>query len=614
MPNEYVNHVVINGVTKLDLRADTITATSLAQGITAHDRSGAPIVGTGSGGIPSVTQDQDGYLVLDDDQGQNITVEALSVSSSGTYTAPTGKAYSPVTVPAGSVSASATKGTVSNHQVSVTPKATVGTAGFLSTGDTTGTAVTVAASELVSGTYNVTSSGTKDVTNYASASIAASERTASATKGTVSNHSVTVTPTATTTAGFVNAGSTNGTAVTVSASELVSGTKSITANGTNIDVTDYASVDVSVSGGGGSNGYTLTTVLPQQTITAGSDRQAIPTDFTGLVAGEDYLITYDGVEYVSTCGVAWTNNNIVGDIQVVWATSDITYPFAVIYVSQSDKAVFCSTTGNHTIKIEHMELIDPLVLTTKSITANGTYNASSDNADGFSSVTVNVSGGGDSWSWMGKNPTKIKTYAKEKVYFKDTSFPNWTWSTSSTSIVAAAEYAETITCDLTTYDYITVMKLHVHYDYGSWTPTAAVTDYSFAWATVTYGYCTTLAGKQSGTPGSATSATLSSRYQGYYVSSGGTSSYGSLNAGLYTYSVQTPVYKNGSYDARVYALKKPALMAQGSASYYSQDAFTNTNMNNSYYEFVAEVWRVDRGTSVTTEVIATANDILDNGL
>lgn len=32
-------------------------------------------------------------------------------------------------------------------------------------------------------------------------------------------------------------------------------------------------------------------------------------------------------------------------------------------------------------------------LTTKSITTNGTYNASSDNADGYSSVTVNVSGG-----------------------------------------------------------------------------------------------------------------------------------------------------------------------------------------------------------------------------
>ena len=35
-------------------------------------------------------------------------------------------------------------------------------------------------------------------------------------------------------------------------------------------------------------------------------------------------------------------------------------------------------------------------LITKNITQNGTYNASSDNADGYSSVTVNVSGGGGS--------------------------------------------------------------------------------------------------------------------------------------------------------------------------------------------------------------------------
>ena len=36
-----------------------------------------------------------------------------------------------------------------------------------------------------------------------------------------------------------------------------------------------------------------------------------------------------------------------------------------------------------------VKVIEP-VLKTKSITSNGTYNAASDNADGFSSVTVNV--------------------------------------------------------------------------------------------------------------------------------------------------------------------------------------------------------------------------------
>ena len=50
MANPYVNKVVINGETKLDLSGDTITADKLAEGYTAHDASGAPITGTMTGG------------------------------------------------------------------------------------------------------------------------------------------------------------------------------------------------------------------------------------------------------------------------------------------------------------------------------------------------------------------------------------------------------------------------------------------------------------------------------------------------------------------------------------------------------------------------------------
>lgn len=46
MPNQYVNKVVINGVTRIDLTADTVSAANLLAGITAHDRSGAAIEGT----------------------------------------------------------------------------------------------------------------------------------------------------------------------------------------------------------------------------------------------------------------------------------------------------------------------------------------------------------------------------------------------------------------------------------------------------------------------------------------------------------------------------------------------------------------------------------------
>ena len=164
-------------------------------------------------------------------QQVGITVNAMPSGTAGTPTA--------------------TKGSVSNHAVSVTPSVT-NTAGYISGGTINGTGVSVSASELVSGTLSITSSGTKDVTNYASATVASGGATASATKGAVSNHSVTVTPSVTRTAGYVTAGTATGTAVTVSASELVSGSETKTANGT-YDVTNLAELVVNVSGGGGSS-------------------------------------------------------------------------------------------------------------------------------------------------------------------------------------------------------------------------------------------------------------------------------------------------------------------------------------------------------------------------
>lgn len=72
--------------------------------------------------------------------------------------------------------------------------------------------------------------------------------TPTATKGTVSNHSISVTPSVTNATGYITGGTKNGTAVTVDVTELESGTKSITENGTGISVSGYSAVDVDVPG------------------------------------------------------------------------------------------------------------------------------------------------------------------------------------------------------------------------------------------------------------------------------------------------------------------------------------------------------------------------------
>ena len=97
-----INKVVYGTSTLIDLTDSTLSSSAqLLSGVTAYDRTGAKLTGTYSGGSGDgyVWQDGNGYVHLSDEEGTHVTIDALTISSSGVYTASTGHAYSPVTVP-----------------------------------------------------------------------------------------------------------------------------------------------------------------------------------------------------------------------------------------------------------------------------------------------------------------------------------------------------------------------------------------------------------------------------------------------------------------------------------------------------------------------------------
>ena len=111
----------------------------------------------------------EGLLVgSDEGGGGSAVVEELNVNASGTFTPGAGvDGFNPVKVPAGTEGTpTATKGTVNNHAIQVTPKVT-NTGGYIAGSTKSGTPVTVQASELVSGSETKTQNGTYDVTNLA---------------------------------------------------------------------------------------------------------------------------------------------------------------------------------------------------------------------------------------------------------------------------------------------------------------------------------------------------------------------------------------------------------------------------------------------------------------
>ena len=212
----------------------------------------------------------------------------------------------------------ATKGAVSSHSVDVTPSVSYHE-GWITDGSRSGTAVSVSASELVSGTYNVTSSGNKDVTNYATASVPSGSATAAASisatgatashSGTTLTLSKTVSNTPQVSAGYVSSGTAGNSSVSLSATD---------ANFVAGNIKDGVSI-FGLTGsytGGGSSNWTLLGTKDCGTVSTSSTTAAtINKDFTvSGVGGYDLLV-------VETSVNTKTNGRHAATARLIWLTA-----------------------------------------------------------------------------------------------------------------------------------------------------------------------------------------------------------------------------------------------------------------------------------------------------
>lgn len=291
---------------------------------------------------PSVTNTT-GYITGGTKTGTAVSVSASELVSGDVYINSAGTTdvtnVQTAYVSAGTEGTpTATKGAVSQHSITVTPSVT-NEAGLISGGTKTGTPVTVSASELDSGTVYIDDDGDWNVVGVATASIpAGSVGTPTATKGAVSNHSVTVTPSVTHSAGWVGSGTKTGTGVSVTASELVSGNLPITQNGTGYDVANYSTVSVDVASGGGGfvdvvetlpNGGDFHKILgvdlSNDTVTAAHLEQGYTAhDATGAAILGTLVAGGGGLEYESG---TWAPTADVANYEISFTNSHSTPPF-----------------------------------------------------------------------------------------------------------------------------------------------------------------------------------------------------------------------------------------------------------------------------------------------
>ena len=123
MANQYVNKVIIGSEVKLDLTQDDITPDKLASGIKAHDKSGAPIVGTST--FDANTSDANAVaaeLLKDKTAYVNGVKVTGTMPNNGAKTLDITNKSTPVTIPMGFHDGSGKAQIAADEQAKLIPK------------------------------------------------------------------------------------------------------------------------------------------------------------------------------------------------------------------------------------------------------------------------------------------------------------------------------------------------------------------------------------------------------------------------------------------------------------------------------------------------------------
>ena len=250
------------------------------------------------------------------------------------------------------------------------------------------------------------------------------------------------------------------------------------------------------------------------------------------------------------------------------------------------------------------------VLTTKSITANGTYNASSDNADGYSSVTVSVSGGGTvKLGVLRPDAELVQSWSYDKYIVADEGVTLPSYTTTPTVLKAGADLTISDNLDFDSYHYAVVYRGLTMPEYSTQAIGKGREEYFMNFQY--YEPYNVVAGV-TGQTVSTTISTVSLFMSGIASYAGWYSATSFRNTTNYYGFHQSPY--DVLYSSNTLTIKSPDLKVTGNTNYFSQTYWDATD--DVRFQYIIELYRVPKTgstvngfvqTSVANHIVSCAN-------
>ena len=282
-----------------------------------------------------------------------ISTETKNITANGTYVPTSGSYFSSVTVDVDTGSGV----TINNQNKSVNPttsqQSITADSGYTGLGTVTVNAIPTETKSNINPTTSsqtiLPTSGKYLTSVQINAMPSGTAGTPIATKGTVSGHSISITPSVTNTTGYIVGSTKTGTAVTVDASELVSGSETKTVNGI-YDVTNLAELVVDVPTGStiSNQNKTVTPTESSQSITADSGYTGLGTVTVNAISN-DYVGS--GITRRSSTDLTVSDNTVTAPAGYYAAAASKSIAASSLTNSIINGSSFEETTGDYGFRV-----------------------------------------------------------------------------------------------------------------------------------------------------------------------------------------------------------------------------------------------------------------------